>query len=237
MKRKIGFTFLILCFLSSYFLPQHLHAKAVKKTPKRVVYLTFDDGPNSSVERILSILDKYHAKATFFMLNNNMKLHKKSVKKMVNKGHGIACHGVTHDKNKFYKTPYTAAKEMKTCLNTLTQITNKKSIIIRVPYGSKPYMKAPYRKVMNQYGYKMWDWNVDSLDWKFLNGPKTAQYTIKQIKILKNKGISPLILFHDKPTTADALPTVLKYLKANGYDFKVLTNSMKPYNFWNPRKL
>lgn len=90
MKRKIGFTFLILCFLSSYFLPQHLHAKAVKKTPKRVVYLTFDDGPNSSVERILSILDKYHAKATFFMLNNNMKLHKKSVKKMVNKGHGIA---------------------------------------------------------------------------------------------------------------------------------------------------
>jgi peptidoglycan-N-acetylglucosamine deacetylase len=216
---------------------QYSSAKEIKKTPQKVAYLTFDDGPNNSVERIMSILDKYHAKATFFMLEPNMKRHEKSVKKMIAKGDGVACHGVTHDKNKFYHSPSSAVGEMKTCFRTLKKITGKTSTMIRVPYGSKPYMTAPYRKAMDQAGYRMWDWNVDSLDWKFLNGTKTAQYTINQIKALQKRGIAPLILFHDKPTTADGLPTVLKYLKDHGYIMKPLTNEMKPYNFWNPRKL
>lgn len=211
------------------------YEKTIK--PKKVAYLTFDDGPNGSVDRILSILDKYKAKATFFMLNNNMKLHKKPVTKMKKSGHGLACHGVTHDKKKFYHSPTTAANEMKTCLATLKKISGTTSIMIRVPYGSVPYMTKPYRDKMDLYGYKMWDWNVDSLDWKWLNGQKTADYTIKQIKDLKKKGITPLILMHDKPATADALPKILKYLKDNGYELKPLTNKMKPYNFYNKIKL
>ncbi|MBS4174330.1 polysaccharide deacetylase family protein [Bacillus sp. FJAT-49736] len=237
MKRKLGLLLLILGFLSSLLVPHQSEAKETPKPPHRVAYLTFDDGPNSSVERILSILDKYHAKATFFMMDPHMKQHQASVKKMVAKGHGVACHGVTHDKNKFYKSPTSAATEMKTCLATLKKITKTSSIMIRVPYGSKPWMTAPYRKEMERYGYKMWDWNVDSLDWKWLNGSKTASYTIQQIKTLQKRGISPLILFHDKPTTADALPAVLKYLIDNGYELKPLTNNMKPYNFWNPIKI
>lgn len=239
MKKKIVYMFLIACLLLFSVPIKHISAKEVPKPPPklRVAYLTFDDGPNNSVERIMTILEKYNAKATFFMLDGNMKRHQASVKKMVTKGYAVACHGVTHDKNKFYKSPASAVGEMKTCLATLKKITKTNSIMIRVPYGSKPYMTAPYRKVMTQYGYHMWDWNVDSLDWKFLNGPKTAQYTINQIKTLQKKGISPLILFHDKPTTADALPTVLKYLKDQGYQLKPLTNSMKPYNFWEPIKL
>lgn len=237
MKRKVSITLLIIGFLTSFLLPQQSDAKEAPKPPHKVAYLTFDDGPNSSVERILTILDKYHAKATFFMLNNNMKLHESSVKKMVANGHGVACHGVTHDKNKFYKSPTSAANEMKTCLATLKKITKTTSVMIRVPYGSKPYMTAPYRKEIDHYGYKMWDWNVDSLDWKWLNGSKTADYTIQQIKNLQRHGISPLILFHDKPTTADGLPAVLKYLKDNGYELKPLTNTMKPYNFWNLGKI
>lgn len=208
-----------------------------KPPPKKIAYLTFDDGPNNSVERILTILDKYNAKATFFMLDGNMKRHQTSVKKMVKKGHGVACHGVTHDKSKFYKSPSSAAGEMKTCFATLKKITKVNSTMIRVPYGSKPYMNAPLRRIMDQHGYRMWDWNIDSLDWKFLNGPKTATYTINQIKALEKRGISPLILFHDKPTTAEALSTVLKYLKDHGYQLMPLTNKMKPYNFWNPYKL
>lgn len=205
--------------------------------PKKPAYITFDDGPNTSVDRILSILDKYKAKATFFMLDNNMKQHTKAVKKMKKDGHGLACHGVTHDKNKFYHSPTSASNEMKTCLATLKKVSGVKSVMIRVPYGSVPYMTKPYRDKMDQNGYKMWDWNIDSLDWKWLNGPKTADYTISQIKDLKRNGVTPLILMHDKPTTADALPKILKFLKDNGYELRPLTNEMKPYNFYHKIKL
>ncbi|MGE8204603.1 polysaccharide deacetylase family protein [Heyndrickxia sp. NPDC080065] len=208
-----------------------------KEHPKKIAYITIDDGPNNSIDRILSILDKYKAKATFFMLNDNMKYHKNAVKKMTKSGHGLACHGVTHDTNKFYHSPTSAAQEMKTCFATLKKISGKTSVVMRVPYGSKPYMTTPYRKKMDEYGYKMWDWNIDSLDWKWLNGPKTADFTINQIKNMKKAGITPIILLHDKPTTADALPKILKYLKDNGYEMKPLTNDMKPYNFWNLRKI
>lgn len=116
---------------------------------------------------------------------------------------------------------------MNTCLSTLAKITGQHSTVIRVPYGSKPYMTTNYRKAMDAKGYQMWDWNVDSLDWKLLNGPKTANYTINQIKAIQKSGTSPLILFHDKATTADALPAVLSYLKENGYELLPITNEIE----------
>jgi peptidoglycan-N-acetylglucosamine deacetylase len=203
--------------------------------PKKTAYVTFDDGPNIHTNRILTILDRYDAKATFFMIDWRMKNNKNLVTKMKNRGHGLACHGVTHEKSKFYASPSSAYKEMNQCLNTVKSITGVKSNIIRVPYGSKPYMTYSYQAKMNQAGYHMWDWTVDSLDWKFLNGPKTASYTINQVKSLEKKGIAPIILFHDKSTTADGLATVLSYLKNNGYELAPLTNDMKPYNFWNKK--
>jgi peptidoglycan-N-acetylglucosamine deacetylase len=201
--------------------------------PKKMAYITFDDGPNIHTKRILTILDRYDAKATFFMLDGNMRSYKSTVKSMKAKGHGLACHGVTHSKNSFYKSPSSANWEMTKCLNTLKSITGVSSKVIRVPYGSKPYMKPSYQAAINRSGYKMWDWTVDSLDWKFLNGPKTATYTLSQIKSNEKNGIAPIVLFHDKSTTADGLATVLSYLKKNGYTFGALTNDMTPYNFWN----
>jgi peptidoglycan/xylan/chitin deacetylase (PgdA/CDA1 family) len=187
--------------------------------------------------RLIGILDQYHVKATFFMLNNSMLSQQKAVKKMTSEGFGIGCHGVTHQVSKFYHSPASAYGEMKTCLATLKNITQKTSIMIRTPYGSVPYMTAPFRKIMDLHGYHMWDWNVDSLDWKFLNGPKTAQYTISQIAALKKRGITPVILMHDKSTTSDAVPAIIRYLKANGYEIKAITNSLTPLNFWNHHEL
>ena len=210
--------------------------KMQQPKPTKSAYLTFDDGPNKHTETILQILKEYEAKATFFMLDGNMKQYESTVQKMSAEGHALACHGVTHDKNKFYRSPASAVDEMTTCLSTIKAITNVDSNMIRVPYGSVPYMKANYRKAMDEAGYLMWDWNVDSLDWKFLNGPKTANYTIEQIKKQAN-GTAPIILMHDKATTAEALPAILDYLQNNGYELKVMTNTLQPYNFWNKHKV
>lgn len=56
----------------------------IVEQPKKVVYMTFDDGPSENTDKILKILKKYDAKATFFVTGNNQK-YNSSIKKHINK--------------------------------------------------------------------------------------------------------------------------------------------------------
>ncbi|WP_096186939.1 polysaccharide deacetylase family protein [Evansella halocellulosilytica] len=66
----------------------------------KTVYLTFDDGPSSASIEILDILDQFDAKATFFMLEPEMRTHPDIVNRTVKDGHAVALHCVTHDRDK-----------------------------------------------------------------------------------------------------------------------------------------
>ena len=66
------------------------------------VYLTFDDGPSIYTDEILDILDRYHVKATFFVVGKHVKEHPELVKREYDEGHYIANHGYNHN-NKFDK--------------------------------------------------------------------------------------------------------------------------------------
>jgi peptidoglycan-N-acetylglucosamine deacetylase len=200
--------------------------------PTKVAYLTFDDGPNKYSGEILDLLKRNGAKATFFMLKGNMELNSHVVKRMEKEGHSLACHGVTHNKEKFYRSPSSAVGEMNSCMSSLTRISGVTSKLIRVPYGSKPYMVGSYRQAMTAKGYKMWDWTVDSLDWKYQHAPTTVQHTINQIKITASSKKPLVILMHDRIDTQNYLQPVISYLKQNGYQLQPLQNSMPPYNFW-----
>ncbi|MFC0187302.1 polysaccharide deacetylase family protein [Fictibacillus aquaticus] len=200
--------------------------------PTKIAYLTFDDGPNVYTASILNMLQKNGAKATFFMMKPSMDRMPSIVKRMKNEGHGLACHGVTHDKSKFYRSPSSAEQEMTSCLASIRSITGVSSKLIRTPYGSKPNMTQAYRQAMYDKGYKMWDWTVDSLDWKYRHAPTTANHTISEIKKMEGSKKPLVILMHDRVDTTDYLQPVLNYLKKSGYQMKPLDNSMKPYNFW-----
>jgi peptidoglycan-N-acetylglucosamine deacetylase len=200
--------------------------------PTKVAYLTFDDGPNKYTGRILDLLKQNKARATFFMLKGNMEMNSFVVKRMEKEGHSLACHGVTHKKEQFYRSPSSAVSEMNSCMSTLTKISGVTSKLIRVPYGSKPYMVGSFRQAMNAKGYKMWDWTVDSLDWKYQHAPATVQHTINQIKSAAGSKKPLVILMHDRVDTQYYLQPVINYLKQNGYQLQPLQNSMTPYNFW-----
>ena len=77
--------------------------KVIVEQPKKVVYMTFDDGPSENTDKILKILKKYDAKATFFVTGNNQK-YNSSIKKAYKQGNTIALHTYTHD----YATVYSS---------------------------------------------------------------------------------------------------------------------------------
>ncbi|MBP2000358.1 peptidoglycan/xylan/chitin deacetylase (PgdA/CDA1 family) [Paenibacillus shirakamiensis] len=204
---------------------------------KQPLYLSFDDGPSPHTSQLLQILDKYNVKATFFMLGKNIATYPSSIKKIVDSGHAVGLHGMSHVKNKFYKSPDAALAEMNDDNAQLKKATGITTHLVRSPYGSKPYLTQAFRNKLVGGGYHIWDWNVDSLDWKYKND-STSIYNgvMKQVKAQHEKGIAPVILFHDQEATLKVLPRVLASLKAQGYSFELITSDMKPLNFWHDER-
>lgn len=207
--------------------------EALKAPGAKTVYLTFDDGPTASTGKLLDILAKYDAKATFFMLGNNISQHPSQVKRLVKEGHAPGLHGMTHRKEKFYGSPAAALKEMNDDNRSLKQAAGVSTKLIRTPYGSKPYFTRTYRDKVLSAGYRLWDWNVDSEDWKHKdNSDAIYQSVMKQVAALERSKTAPVILMHDQKATLKALPRILEALQKKGYRFEVLTAEQKPLNFW-----
>jgi len=199
-----------------------------KSSKQKKAYLTIDDGPTEVEHELLDLLASYNVKATFFMLEPNMKKYPDAVKRIVAEGHVPALHGVTHNAKKFYRSKETVLNEMNQAQKTLEKITGYRTTLIRTPYGSSPKMTPEYKRAVKDSGYQMWDWNVDSRDWKYRDGSFVA-YSIQQIEKLAKKGEDPIILIHSKRSTVEHLPKLLDYLVDQGYSFEVLDASLEPY--------
>ncbi|RXZ80604.1 hypothetical protein EBB07_17745 [Paenibacillaceae bacterium] len=201
------------------------------------IYLTFDDGPTANTMKLLDVLDKYDAKATLFMVGNRMADYPDALKRIVKDGHQAGLHSLTHVKDKFYHSPQTALKEMNDANSNLKKITGAESTIIRTPYGSKPYFTKSYRDATAKAGYHLWDWNVDSLDWKYKeNKSKWVAQVVQDIKRLKGKGVVPVVLMHDQKATLGALPQILEALTKEGFTFKAIEQDRAPLNFWEDKR-
>ncbi|WP_052245994.1 polysaccharide deacetylase family protein [Sporosarcina sp. ZBG7A] len=190
-----------------------------EKTPEKVVYLTFDDGPSKLTEQFLDILQEHGVKATFFMQGSNLKKEhlQKSVKRAVNEGHYIGAHSMTHN----YKTLYTNQQfvpEMVETLDLVHEITGTNPHLVRPPYGSAPGLKnEQMRSQLADAHIKVWDWTIDSKDWELAGNPSQILRNIKQGATTDRE----IVLMHEKPQTLEALPGILKFFKDQGYEFAV----------------
>lgn len=209
----------------------HSPKKTDKNAPnsKKIVYLTFDDGPNKYTPDILKLLKKYNMKATFFMLYNGISTNPEMVEQIQNDGHSLGLHGVTHRKNLFYKDETSPLKEMDKANTALDKAIGMNTRLIRTPYGSSPYLTSKQYKQFINNNYLLWDWNVDSGDsFKAYVSPKVIETRV--LTGLKAKKI-PVVLLHDKECTVDSLEAILKWMSKNGYVSKPLTEDMSPLNW------
>ncbi|MCQ4086508.1 polysaccharide deacetylase [Saccharibacillus sp. JS10] len=212
-------------------------AKPQNPVHTKPIYLTFDDGPTAHTKELLDILDQYNAKATFFMLGPNINSYPKVVERLVKSGNTAGLHGITHVKSKFYASPASALAEMNQDNEDLYRASGVKTTLIRTPYGSKPYFKDNYRNQVLADGFHLWDWNVDSEDWKYKKDhEKVIQSVLQQIATVEKQGHVPVVLMHDQPATLHVLPEVLKTLSKEGFTFEAIDPSMKPVNFWHDER-
>ena len=195
---------------SSYLLDKdaEFYKAYFEKKNRKVVALTFDDGPNpATTNQALDTLSKYGIKATFFVLGKNISGNEEILKRMKADGHVIGNHSWSHPVLSKLSLDE-AKKQITDTEDALTKVLGSSSKLMRPPYGA---ITDDIRKSLD-LSFIMWD--VDSLDWKSKN--ETAILTEVQRQV-KNGSI---ILMHDiHVETVHALPKVIDYLKEQGYEF------------------
>lgn len=199
-----------------------------KKT--KVCYLTFDDGPSESSEKLMDLLNQYHAKATFFLLGKHILKFPEVVRDMRQEDFTIGLHGVSHDYKKLYRSEKSVVEDMIEDQKIIMDVTGLRTPFIRTPYGSYPFMKESYRRAVVNHGFIMWDWNVDSHDWRYRDW-RFVQQTIKQIKKVEKEGQVPVLLLHDRTYTLRHIEALLHYLQQHQYQMKGIDASMNPLQF------
>ncbi|MDJ0332277.1 polysaccharide deacetylase family protein [Planococcus sp. S3-L1] len=181
--------------------------QAPAETTKKVA-LTFDDGPNpKTTVQILEILNKYDAKATFFMLGNRVQAYPEIAKQVREEGHEISNHSWNHPDLTKLSTEK-VQREIQDTNTIIEMVTGEKSTSFRPPYG------AVNAAVRQQTNLPIVLWDVDTLDWQ----DRDAHQLLVNVK-RDVKGGS-IILMHDiHQSTADGLDAVLAYLQSEDYTF------------------
>ncbi len=195
------------------------------------IALTFDDGPKmATTPKVLEILAKHEAKATFFVVGSSIQTteQKELIKTMKAAGHTIGSHSQNHLDLK----RQTAAKIRQQVEATQDVL---KALGIEDPYFRFPYGSADCEatEIVRSYGYKVIGWQFGSQDWCYVAGggycsPATASYVPDQyrsdmvgfsIAEAKRTG-GGIMVFHDvHQLTVDHLDTILTRLEDEGFTF------------------
>ena len=156
-----------------------------------------------------------------------MNIYPEKVKKIVESGNTAGLHSVSHDIHKLYKTSISAKEEFDLNNQTFYEITGRYSNLVRLPYGSKPYAsKESYNNLVNA-GYKIWDWNIDTQDWK-----SSSSEIVENAKTYSKNKNEIVLLIHEKKQTVEALDSLINYLIEEGYDILPINENQDPKNFW-----
>ena len=184
-------------------------------TGNKVIALTFDDGPGPYTEKLLDILDKYDAKATFFLIGSKVSARANTLRRMQSRGHQLGNHSWSHPElNKV--SAEQLASEIDQTNNAIKQAVGTKPNIIRPPYG------AFNRAVLEQFrqrGMSAVVWSVDTRDWADRNSEIVCS---RAVAGARNGAV---ILMHDiHQTSVNAVPCILNSLKQQGYSFVTVQN-------------
>ncbi len=184
-------------------------------TKEKKIFLTFDDGPVPGfTNEILSILNQFNAKATFFCVGENINNHKNEFEEILNNGHIVGNHSFNHLNGR--KTNF---EDYISNIEKSNQLY--KTILFRPPYGR--ITSEQIKEVSKNYKIIMWTVLTGDFD-KNVSKEKCLKNAIKYTK----KG--SIIVFHDNKKTKEkvlfALPRFLEYFIKNGFVFETLNENV-----------
>lgn len=187
-----------------YFSEKGVLTRKIDKN-KKMVALTYDDGPSIYTPRILKTLEENDSVATFFVVGNRVPKYSKSVKKAYSMGCQIGNHSYEH-KNLTRVSQKEVKRQMDKTNRAIKKITGEEPVIMRPPGG------ATNRNVKSWVGMPSIIWSVDTLDWKTRNAQSTKNAVLNHVRD------GDIVLMHDLyESTAKASQTIIPALVERGY--------------------
>lgn len=211
-----------------------------KKDGVKNAFLTFDDGPTKQITpQILDILNRYNIKASFFIVGKNAERFPDILKREYSEGNSINLHSYSHSYEQIYSNPQAFQDDLNRNVSALKNALGQEfsTRIYRFPGGSVGGSYGEFKKLCREQlktnGYVSIDWNALTKDAESIkeNGkwrkrtPAELLDELKQSMAQRGNPEDVVILMHDaadKQFTADALPSVIEYLKSQGYNFKTM---------------
>ena len=221
-------------FLEKYLYQQQMGLMPDGADGKKVVYLTFDDGPSETVTpKILDILKTENVKATFFVLGNSIDSSEESkniLKREVSEGHSIGNHTYSHNYSYLYPNRIINVEnfmdDIEKANKSIKAVLGEDFVVraIRFPGGYMSWKdKDGINDILKEKGYYHIDWNSLSKDAE--GGYKSSEQLLEEVKSSVSGRDKAVILMHDnygKEETAKALPEIIDYLKEQGYEFRTI---------------
>lgn len=185
----------------------------------KVLYLTFDAGyENGHTATILDTLKKHDVKAAFFLVGNYLQKNADLVRRMVDEGHIVGNHTMTHPNMSAISEKEAFQKELSGLEDLFREVTGKElPRFYRPPQG---VYSEENLKMAKELGYKTVFWSLAYKDWENDNQP-TADYALG--KLIPRTHNGAVILLHStSQTNAEVLDELLTQWKSLGYRFETI---------------
>ncbi|WP_433174500.1 polysaccharide deacetylase family protein [Actinoallomurus sp. CA-150999] len=188
----------------------------VRPRRAKVVYLSFDDGPSPYTPKVLKVLAKYGARATFFELGQNVTRRPGLTRKVAAQGGSVQNHTWSHpDLTRVSASVFRSqVRRTDRAIRAATGVTPR---CLRPPYGAVNHTVRARARALHK---KVILWTVDPQDWA---RPGTSAIVHRVLTHVHPGSVVPM---HDgggnRSQTVAALPEILKALKERGYTFRLI---------------
>ena len=176
---------------------------------RREISLTFDDGPDPEVTpRVLDLLDRYQAKASFFCIGENAAAQPELVKEIVRRGHSVENHSYRHHRAFAFFGISRLKREVDAAQSTVASITGRTPVFFRAPAGFRsPFLDS----VLAPRGLRYVSWTRRGFD----AVSSDPQRILK--RLTRGLAAGDVLLMHDSaPVVLAVLPALLEQLSARG---------------------
>ncbi len=221
--KKLCFILLTFCLVLSQFVLGCNPEPKIEAKASKEIYLTFDDGPSTVTCEILSVLDTYGVKATFFVVGKCVEKNPQTLKEIYASGHGIGIHSYSHEYKSIYKDIHSLRNDIALCERTIKKVIPEfNAKIYRFPGGSFN-LQEELKNLPSSLNLLYYDWNASVCDAEGIRySPNELFQNAVNTSYSRNRII---LLCHDcagKSNTALALPYIIQHFKNEGYLFKTL---------------
>ena len=195
---------------------------SVKRDDKKIS-ISFDAAWGADLtDSILSILEKYNVKTTFFVVGKWAEQYPDKVKALSDAGHEVENHSYDHP-HMTNMSKEDMLNELERCNTKIAEITGKRPTLLRPPYGD---YNNTVIEAAEQCSMHTIQWSVDSLDWKGLDASEISRRV--------TEGVKPgsIVLFHNAAEhTPEALPTILESFISEGYEIVPISQLIYAENY------